>query len=117
MSSASDTTSLSLTRSPSSSSHSSATVRAPSERLSVASTQLAASPIMPTPPIASRRSSSSRARGARLPGPSARGDQAVVARRVAQRGELLVEARGAAPAIARGQAAQEQRVRGRGAAR
>ena len=46
-------------------------VVAPSERLSVASTQLAESPIMPTPPIASRRSSSSRGRGARLLGPSA----------------------------------------------
>jgi len=71
MSSASDTTSFSLIRSPSSSSQTSATVVAPSERLSVPSTQLAASPIIPTPPIASKRSSSSRPRGARLPGPSA----------------------------------------------
>jgi hypothetical protein len=58
-------------RSPSSSSQSNATVRACSERLSVDSTQLAESPIISTPPIASSRSSSSRGRGARLAGPSA----------------------------------------------
>jgi hypothetical protein len=48
-------------------------------------------------------------------GPQRRGDQPVVARRVAQREQLVVEPRRAPPAVARGQAAQQQHVRGRGA--
>ena len=69
MSSASLATSRSLRSSPST--HSNATVVAVSERLTVPRIQPIASSIIPTPPIASNRSSSSRVRGARLDGPSA----------------------------------------------
>ena len=92
MSSASDATSLSLTRSPSSSSHNSATVRAPSDRLTFASTHAAASPI--TRPrrrradALPRRAAARRAAAARAPRRSTGSRARVVAAPRSRRGRF-----------------------------